>query len=75
MHNNGDRNGVLTLCALGVPAGDDIREGDGVCCLFMEDIIKASPLRCLPGIPRRRVSVNPNHNFAPHRQFTLALPF
>ena len=49
MHNNGDRTGALTLCALGVPAGDDVRDGDGVCCLLMEDIIKASHLRC-PGV-------------------------
>jgi len=45
VHNNGDRTGALTLSALGVPAGDDVRDGDGVCCLFMEDIVKAVVLR------------------------------
>ena len=54
VHNNGDRTGALTLCALGVPAGDNARDGDGVCGLFMEDIVRAvAPLlsRC-PGVKR-----------------------
>lgn len=38
MHNNGDRTGALTLSAFGVPEGEDVRDGDGVCRLLIEDI-------------------------------------
>jgi len=50
VHRSDGRGGALTRSALGVPAGDEAREGEGVCCLFVEDIIRAGSKR----------SINPN---------------
>ena len=47
MHNNGDRTGALTLSAFGVPEGEDVRDGDGVCRLLIEDIKDTNETRVI----------------------------
>ncbi len=44
MHNKGDRTCALTLSAFGVLEGEEVRDGDGVCRLLIEDM-KAERMR------------------------------
>ena len=44
MHNKGDRTSALTLSAFGVLEGEEVRDGDGVCSLLIEDM-KAERMR------------------------------
>jgi hypothetical protein len=44
VHNKGDRTCALTLSAFGVLEGEEVRDGDGVCRLLIEDM-KAERMR------------------------------
>jgi hypothetical protein len=59
VHNNGDRTGALTLSAFGVPEGEDVRDGDGVCRLLIEDIKDKNETRAIrsTGTPRPLVDL------------------